>query len=344
MPPAQAAVSRGTFWAIHWEKRLGATAHAGPLAGRVVPVASCNSSNLLPPRWHLAHGAVWVSGGVSGIRVGKPPEWVLAYCQDQFTRYEAADLARGKIVPAPGAAPVDITDPGDDSTNVHFGDETPLDWARYHYGTRAPGYFTLHADALPVGPAEVRQFILSDVISQTKDLEGVRPVLKMTVYSYKGRWDVKTKGWVATSAKWSDDSRWWEAGPFDGWVREEEIEVGFRGAFRVMASGKDYYFLTDGGSLFRSPPATKKGTPRPIRRVYDGRDRPVLATVTDVDAGRTFLFVESAKGPAFFELSDRPEQVVYDPKVAAVPEGDGPLRSILHKARVLAKLGRIKGK
>lgn len=53
---------------------------------------------------------------------------------------------------------------------------------------------------------------------------------------------------------------------------------------------------------------------------------------------RTFLFVESTRGPAYFELSDDPGSVVHKHKAAEMPDSDEALRTVMHEARTLGKI------
>ena len=87
----------------------------------------------------------------------------------------------------------------------------------------------------------------------------------------------------------------------------------------------------------RKPPA---GTGR------SGSKRPVVAAVTDADAKRTFLFLDAQREgkPAFFELSDEPRLVEYDPKLVPLPPAAEPNRTMLHRARILVALKKIEGK
>jgi hypothetical protein len=76
--------------------------------------------------------------------------------------------------------------------------------------------------------------------------------------------------------------------------------------------------------------------------------RPIRALITNADAGRTFLFIGPAKEggrPAFFELSDRPRLVEYDPRSAApLKEGPERLKRVTHYARVLLAHRLVKDK
>lgn len=198
-------------------------------------------------------------------------------------------------------------------------------------------------DYLPDGDAGARQFVLTNLrgelvprgkgtglvtgywVKQTW-VEKTKPEWSFVVHRCETRWDPKRKGW--------------NPGP---WSKEEELPVAFREHFHALAKGDDFFFLTASGKLYvASKPV--KGKKRTVDPVYADAKRPILGMVVDAKEQRTFLFVVSAKGPAFFELSDKPEIVVYDFKAAMMPEGDEPLRSIMHKARVLAALGKMKGK
>lgn len=125
------------------------------------------------------------------------------------------------------------------------------------------------------------------------------------------------------------------------WTRDTDLPVAFREHFRVLAHGPDWYFLTASGKLFVSP-RPKPGRARTMSQVK--LPSPVLGTITDAQTGKHFLFVNTPEGQAFFEPALKPKLVAFDPKAAKVPEGDDPLRGILHKARILAALGKIKGK
>lgn len=162
-------------------------------------------------------------------------------------------------------------------------------------------------------------------VKQTDD-ERDNPKWSLTVHRCESKWDDKLKKW--------------NPGP---WSKEEDLPVVFREHFQAFQKGDDYFFLTAGGKLWVAW-KPEKGKKRTLSPVIGNRERPVLGTVVDALEGRTFAFIESDKGPAFFELSDKPKLVVYDPKAAKVPDGEEPLRSIMHKARILAALGKIKGK
>ena len=143
-------------------------------------------------------------------------------------------------------------------------------------------------------------------------------------------------------SKWNKRLGEWAPGP---WSKEEELPIAFKEPFHALQKGDDYFFLTASGKLFVSPKPAK-GKKRTVRAVaVEGKSkRPIQGVIVAPKEDKVYLFVESTKGPAFFELSDKPVLVVYDPKVAKVPEGEERLRGIMHKARVLVALGKLKGK
>jgi hypothetical protein len=200
----------------------------------------------------------------------------------------------------------------------------------------------LYYDYLPAGPFRVHQFVLTNVRGTLKprgkadlvagyailfaDDERSTPKWSFTVHFYEGTWDKRKAAW--------------SRGP---WKKEETLAVAFEEHFRALARGDDYFFLTHSGRLFVSPRPAKPldSKPRPVLPVWTDRARPILGFITDVDRQRHFLFVPpERKGgkPAYFELSDKPKLVEYDPSIAAAPKAVEPYRSILHHARILTAL------
>lgn len=286
------------------------------------------------PRWHMAHGAFWGCLDIDAYNKTTLHE-------DVLFQANLSGLLKGRFLAGPDDRLLATKEPVEWSP-THFAYD-PLDWLRT-YASRVDFRPEFYRDCLAVGPNEVRTFLLMNIPDRlaspslpprlrgtvfllNKEEQRI-PVWSLNVYRLKARWD-------RTDAVWRDN---------DEWKTDEQIEVAFREPFRVFGRGTDYYFLTDSGSVYRAPEPARKGMPRQVLPIYQSASRPIIAAISDADSERTYLFVESAKGPAFFELSDKPELVAYDPKVADVPEGDEPLRSVMHKARVLAALGKIKGK
>jgi hypothetical protein len=154
------------------------------------------------------------------------------------------------------------------------------------------------------------------------------PKWSFTAYRYQARWDAARKEWQERP-----------------WVQECALRVAFREPFEALAVGPDCYFVTRSGRLFRSPPGPV-GKPRSVQPAWDNPARPVTAFLTDADSGRAFFFAPpAAKGgkPAFFEAAARPKPVEYDPAAVPLPKAAGPARDLLHKARVLVALRKVKG-
>ena len=183
-----------------------------------------------------------------------------------------------------------------------------------------------------------RQFVLTDTrgrIIPPAEREKDGPTWEQS------RFDRETPQWSFSvwhcPTRWDDKARRWTPGK---WTKETELPVLFKEHFQVLADGETWFLLTNSGRLFCSP--KPEGAPRVLKRVK--LPGPVLGTITDAQTGKHFLFVNTPEGQAFFEPALKPKLVAFDPKAAKVPEGDDPLRGILHKARILAALGKIKGK
>ena len=152
----------------------------------------------------------------------------------------------------------------------------------------------------------------------------------LTVYRYESRWvGEEYESWVQRP-----------------WKREGTITVGFKEPFQALAQGDDFYFATRSGALYRAAKPSK-GTDRTLSLVRDRKKQRIESFITDASTGKTFLFVPPAKAggkPAFFELSDKPKLVEYDPKAVPLPKLEEPHRTILHNARILVALKKIEGK
>jgi hypothetical protein len=177
--------------------------------------------------------------------------------------------------------------------------------------------YRVEYDYLPVAKDKVKLFLLGPGAAK----RGKEPSWSFAVHSCQASFNKEIGHWERHS-----------------WVDEGKIAVAFREAFQVLGKGDDYYFVTSSGRLFVSRKAAK-GKQRSCVPVWSDASRPIRAFITDADADRAFLFVGPAKGggrPAFFELSDRPRLVEYDPR-SAKPLKEGPerLRRVTHYARVL---------
>jgi hypothetical protein len=328
--PLKGAVASGALLATERDEDGLVFALATPLRGAgPVRRVHCATANCLPHRWQVAHGTFWVRSALSVHGPEAPLE-----ASEGLDRFELAGLLRGKAMAAPDA---EWPEDGD----CRFGVCVPARMAR-SLGKSSVFEAEVYADTLPVGPARVREFVLTNArgrlvpagkgrylmafrVQQT-DEERRTPLWSLRVHSYE--------------AKWSKASRSWVSGP---WQREESIEVVFKEPFQVLGRGEGYYFVTRSGRLFRAPPAAK-GKPRRLEAVWADRRRPIEALLTDADGGRTYLFCRPAKKgerPTFFELGPKPRPVAY--KLAAARPGKRPeaLTRLLRYADTLVALKRL---
>lgn len=274
-----------------------------------------------PLRWHVTRKACYF---------GQAADIVSTIGVEHLRRFDLRELVKGTA-----------------DSDAHHSARPPFQqYTRSSPGNDARnyGFFCLfdcrvYYDYLPDRDRGARQFVLANTrrpaqptgpedeswIKKREEQKTV-PKWSFTVHHCKTEWDEKGRKWIPGA-----------------WSKEEDLPVVFREHFHALGKGDDWYFLTASGRLFvaRKP---AKGKKRSLESVYDDALRPILGMVVDAQSQRTFLFADSDRGPAFFELSDDPVIIPYQPDVAEMPEGDEPLRSIMHKARVLAALGKIKGK
>jgi hypothetical protein len=312
-----------------------------------VPVRGLRAvaSGRAPVRWHVGYEAFWVSAD-QGFRYGPGPD----YSGAGLTRLDLPSLLAGKLRASAGAPPWI-------GTHGNFSITSPA--TTYRNGDNDIAHdeiLLVHYDFLPFGKKQARQFVLSNVPDESyvPEIIPIRvagdptPEKKpkpfpwtFTYFRYEGRWNAKKKEW--------EDNRWDAKGKMledISWKKEGSIAVGFKEPFQALALGDDFYFVTRSGSLFRAPKPAK-GKNRVLARVWDGRLRPVKAFVTDAGTGKTFLFVPPAEEGgkrAFFELSDKPKLVEYDPKLVPLPPLAEPHRTVVHAARILVALKKIEGK
>ena len=271
----------------------------------------CSYSDGVPVRWQLGQGAFWVS---HQMRAGVP---------SHSPTLEDGGLLRfdQRLLSVEGVKLI-----GHEGTN--FSGNLPADLSAFH--AFDPRYF-LHCDTLPAGKAKARHFTATNLTSgfdaRNKEFEeGKTPASKFYCHLGESRRD--------KDGEWEEHS----------WKHEWTTPATFKEPFQALALGDDFYFVTSSGSLFRAAKPAK-GTDRVLTRVWDGK-RPIKAFVSDAGTGKTFLFVPPAKDGgkrAFFELSDKPRLVEYDPKLVPMPPLEEPHRTIVHAARILVALKKIKG-
>lgn len=260
------------------------------------------------PRWHISQGYLWAN-------------WNDDRGKELLVRCRLDELLRGRLIAGEG------DQFSENSYLQYFGDVAPLygTWDNTRDAKFAP--LLMWHDYLPAGREQVKVVILDNLQAAEKPLKG--PRWGMRVYHGKNTWD-------AGKAKWGEET----------WTEDEDaeqIEVGFREPFQVLAKGEDYYFLTWTGKLYvAKKPA--KGKARKMQAAYDDPKRRVVTFLQDADGGRTYLFCKAAKPgerPTFFELSEKPRPIAYDPP--ALKEKMHPdLAEVLRCARALDKLRLLK--
>jgi hypothetical protein len=328
-----------------WETEWSAEAWVTPL-DKDEPSAKVEMTlaDMGAPRWQVGHGAFWlnaVTGGVARRSLGHvEPEELRGYLQRMSTREgviraELPDLLKGEAAA--------FTKAPRDARRVRFGSETPSKLVRSIAVQQVEFDWVIETDLLPVGPCELRQFVLRNFAGWPTYLgrrkEG--PEWKLPELT---RDEQKTPSWSFTvyrrKQEWDGKRLEWKGGR---WEEEEWLPAAIDEPFQVIGKGDDYFFVTRSGRLY-SAPKPAKGKRRAIERIYDDPRR-IYAFVTDHAAGRTFLFCRrSVKDgePCFFELGGKPEPVAFDPSSVKQPKADEPLKTLLICARVLAAKGLLK--
>ncbi len=280
---------------------------------QLLPARACSLARGSPHRWHLSHGAFWVSRSWS-------PEQIPTYLLEvQGGGLERIDM------------PV-FSQMGEDLFNrldAHFTYGNPA--GRLADTVHSDDKF-LYMDYLPAGKCRVRQFLATNLpgseADRSRDLEEVKKAPRVfSSYLGEGEWDAKEGVWKPKP-----------------WKLEWSAPPAFVEPFQALSLGDDFYFATRSGALFRAAkPAT--GTDRVLTPVWGSKKQRIKAFITDSATGKTFLFVPPARvggKPAFFELSDKPKLVEYDPKLVPLPPVAEPHRTILHATRILVALKKIK--
>ena len=278
-----------------------------------------------PVRWHVTKNACYVveatcGAGLSSIEV--------------LHRFDLEELLAGKVQST-------FAEHKGPKRDYRFTPASPGRRVRL-FGLGSNFDHEVFYDYLPDGDRAARQFVLTNTRGKVMSKVFVdRPTISWIEQTPDER---DNPHWSFTvhrcSSVWDKKARRWKPGP---WSKEADLPVAFKEHFQAMPKGDDWFFLTSSGKLFVAKKPAKGGKRKNVL-VYGDAKRPIRGTIVDAREQRRFLFLDTAKGPAFFELSDKPRFVVYDPKEAKMPTGDEPLRSIMHKARILAALGKIKGK
>lgn len=124
------------------------------------------------------------------------------------------------------------------------------------------------------------------------------------------------------------------------WKKLESYPTHFQDPFTAYRSGDDHFFVTRGGNLYMAPKPAQGKKRLAALDEFDG-DRPVVAIITDSDAGKTFVFTSAAdrggkdKRGAYLLLDGKSKPVRYDFKKAKPVKADEPLRSVIEYTMVL---------
>jgi hypothetical protein len=205
----------------------------------------------------------------------------------------------------------------------------------------------LSFDYLPISPAQVKLFVLTNVknvykrkvkegdlsgrISDPDDPAFKEPNWSFRVHEYHARWEAKEKDWE--EGEWSKET--------------EELPIVFRTPFRVAARGDTWFFLTDDGKVYRARKA-EKGKQRTIEPLWDKPEHPVFAHLHDADSDRTFVFCRKAGDDgkdAWFELTDdKPQLKSFDPKKLKTADLKEPIKTLWQLGNLLRDEGVVQVK
>jgi hypothetical protein len=290
--------------------------------------------------WHVGHGYLWVSNNLNVTSIDE-----FGHRDDTWGRYRLDDLLRGKLISRAGAR-----------EGILFYDFMPGTGPMQFAGVlervteQIKKYkFHLHYDFLPVSEDEALLFQLCNVYGADKggpEATAESANLALTPLPYPGDEEYQQSCWslgvFRFRAEWNAEDGWWGNGK---WKRVGSIAVGFREAFRILAKGDDYYFVTASGRLYCAPKPDQGGD-RKMDAVWKGEKRPVVAFITDADADRSFLFCkpdQDGKG-VYFEMSDKPDPQPYDAGKIPAAKPEDPLPAVLAYAKILVADKKIKDK
>jgi hypothetical protein len=296
------------------EKGINVDAHVHTLSkDRQGRGRTCSFSNRSPLRWQIGEGAFWVSHDWSNFPGGSPEVG-----GGTLKRFDLASFSKGEKLW--------------NREDANFSIDTPA--SGRGGGLHSPLY-SLYFDYLPAGKLQARQFMATNIRrsaglrERDSPEEGAPLIWTFSSYIGESRWDKKEGEWAQQP-----------------WKHEWTAPAAFKEPFQALSLGDDFYFVTRSGSLYRAAKPAK-GKDRVLARVWDGKKQRIESFITDSATGKTFLFVPPAKAggrPAYFELSDKPKLVDFDPKLVPLPKLDEPHRTILHNSRVLVALKKIEGK
>jgi hypothetical protein len=182
-----------------------------------------------------------------------------------------------------------------------------------------PKFPDVFRDELPIGSDKIKLFVLQG--RRFEVWEGSFSTLKAPTDP------AGMSSWEST----------WSKGPV------ETIRSAFNAGFLVTASGDDYYFITDLGSIYHSPKPAKGE--RTMYRVWpregDKEANPVTYVIRDLTTGRMFAF-DMMERVTFFEIAPIPDVDVDRPEMVRTSKSPYPLRQVRDCVNTLIKYGKIK--
>ena len=118
------------------------------------------------------------------------------------------------------------------------------------------------------------------------------------------------------------------------WTEKESFTAPFSVPFTAAVDGDCYFFVTNGGRIYRASPGEPEGAERTVERVFDNADDPVIACIHESATNRIFAFRRNSYLPvdnAHFTEPGSPHFVpcedVMRPKAMTYMEEDGTLKT-----------------
>jgi hypothetical protein len=123
----------------------------------------------------------------------------------------------------------------------------------------------------------------------------------------------------------------------------ETIEAAFVEDFYVFKRAADYYFVTQSGKLYLSPPAKKGEKARTMKAVWDDAKRPIVAVLEDADNDKVWLFAkdknDGAKLDLFFLMQETIRTQTFDPAKLKRVDIKGRAKTLLEYLPLISEAG-----
>ncbi len=139
------------------------------------------------------------------------------------------------------------------------------------------------------------------------------------------------------------------------WIERESFEVPFNGPFTVAVDDDCYYFVTNGGEIYRASPASSSESGRTCQLVFRDEADPIIACIHDASTNRIFAFrrnsyipvdgehLPEGASPRFTACRDitRSEPLFYQDELGRYELADVRFRLLSEAAHVLR--GQLQG-